>query len=77
MTADEIYELLHQVLEPFNRGLDLDRKTALDGLLDIASRKIAANVEVAMVRCQWCDTVQPCISGRSCDCGSNAFRSLA
>lgn len=45
MTAEEIYELLHSVLEPFNRGLDLERKFALDGLLDVASRRIAVSIE--------------------------------
>ena len=45
MTQEEIYELLHSVLEPFNRGLDLERKFALDGLLDIASRKLAVSIE--------------------------------
>lgn len=45
MTAEAIYELLHQVLEPFNRGLDLERKFALDGLLDVASRRLAVSIE--------------------------------
>lgn len=52
MSAEEIYKLLHSVLEPFNRGLDLDRKTALDGLLDVASRKIAVSIETKTVMAQ-------------------------
>ena len=45
MTAEEIYELLYLFLEPLYRGLDPERQVALDGLLDVASRKIAARIE--------------------------------
>lgn len=41
MTQPEIYELLEQVLRPVEQRLDADGRTELDGLIDVASRKLA------------------------------------
>lgn len=47
MTQPEIYRLLCETFGPFMARLPLDlfQRTELDGLLDEASRKIAARVE--------------------------------
>jgi hypothetical protein len=59
MTSEDMYELLHQVLEPFNRGLDLERKFALDGLLDVASRKLAEEwkKKACLSVCSYCGKI--------------------
>lgn len=47
MTQQELYRLLCETFGPFMARLPLDlfQRTELDGLLDEASRKIAARVE--------------------------------
>lgn len=42
------YDFLWPIFEPLYRGLDLERQCALDGLLDIASRKLASQIAVSI-----------------------------
>lgn len=46
MMQEEIYELLWECFEPFERGLkDPERRVALDSCIDAASRKLAVSIE--------------------------------
>ena len=39
---EHIYNELWLVFEPFARGLDEERRTAIDGLIDVAARRLAS-----------------------------------
>jgi hypothetical protein len=48
MNHSEIYELLWEIFTPFERGLDMDRRVALDSCIDTASRRLAGSCEVRL-----------------------------